>query len=180
MIIALLLILAALAWAGAELAMLAGGGVGIIDGTVATVALFLIGAGIFAARTEPGMARPGRVGIVMLAFAAFSYAMVMIIVLTSGTLGAIAAGEIGYGDIVLTPFYLLALLFLATGLAAFVVHFLRTGPRWLATVFAAAALAHVAQLVFPGAFGLAALAHASLALVLAYLGLRAFRRARAG
>ncbi|MCD7058332.1 hypothetical protein [Pelagibacterium xiamenense] len=179
MILALLLIVSTLGWAGAEAVMLASGGVGVADGTVATVALFLVGAGIFAARSEPGMARAGRVGIVMIAFAALSYGMVMIIVLTSGTLGAIAAGEIGYGDVVLTPFYLLALIFLEAGLIGFALHFRAApAPRWLAPAFAALAIAHAIRLIVPGAFVWHAVANAAVALLLAYLGLRALERRR--
>ncbi|WP_404401130.1 hypothetical protein [Pelagibacterium halotolerans] len=180
MILAPLLILSALGWAGAEIAMLATGGVGAVPGTVATLALFLLGAGIFAARSEPDMVRAGRVGIVMTAFAALSYGMVMIIVLTSGTLGAIAAGEIGYGDVVLTPFYLLALVFLEAGLIGFAVHFAKaaSAPRWLARGFAALAIAHAVRLFIPGVFWWHAAANIALALMLAYLGLRALDRVR--
>lgn len=178
MIHAVFLILSASALAGTELVMLATGGISVTTGWIATFAFFAVGGGVFAVRTEPGMARAGRVGIVMIAFAAASLAMVMIIVLSSGTLGALAAGEIGYGDIVLTPFYLLALIFLEAGLIAFTLHFAKQGPAWLAPAFGALALVHAARLVFPGVFPLHAAANVCLALMLVYLGLRALVRAR--
>lgn len=180
MILALFLILAALAWAGAELTMLVTGAMSVAAGWIMTVALFTIGAGVFAVRTEPAMARAGRVGIVMIAFAAASYAMVTIIILSSGTLGALATGEIGYGDIVLTPFYLLTLVFLLAGLIGFAVHFARakSGPVWLAPAFAVLVLVHGARLALPDVFALHAAANLGLALMLIYLGLRALGRAR--
>lgn len=180
MILAVFLILAAAVWGGAELTMLVTGTMSVAAGWITTVALFAIGGGVFAARTEPEMARAGRVGIVMIAFAAASYAMVTIIILSSGALGALATGEIGYGDIVLTPFYLLTLVFLEAGLIGFAMHFAKakSGPAWLAPAFVVLALVHGARLVLPDIFALHAVANFGLALMLIYLGLRALGRAR--
>lgn len=173
MVLSLLLIAGALGWLVAEAMALFSLGIGVADGTLGTVALFVLAAGIFALKDEPGMARPGRVGIVLVAFGALSFAMVLIITLTSGVLGAIANGEITYGAMVWTPFYLLALAFMVGGLAALGLHYRhRPGGMGLAIVFGVLGLAHLARAFAIEAFWLHRGAGLATALVLAALGLR--------
>ncbi|WP_196260240.1 hypothetical protein [Pelagibacterium limicola] len=170
-----LLIAGAGGWLVAEAFALAAGGIGVFDGTLGTIALCVLAAGIFALKNETGLARTGRVGIVLFSFGAMSFAMVLIITLTSGVLGAIAAGEITYGAMVWTPFYLLALAFMAGGLLALGLHYRdRPGMRPLAVVFGALALIHIARLVAYDTFWLHRAAGVATALTLAVIGIGKF------
>ncbi len=173
MILTLLLVAGALGWLAAETLALAAGGIGVVDGTIGTIALFMLAIGVFSFRTEPGMARAGRVGIVLSSFAAMSFAMVLIITLTSGVLGAIANGEITYGTMVWTPFYLLALAFAIGGLVALGLHY-RAQPNgvWLAAILGLLAFAHLSRMVAIDAFWLHRGAAMATAVVFAGLGLR--------
>lgn len=177
MVLFLLLIAGALGWAAAETMALLAGGIGVADGTLGTVALFVLAAGIFALRTEPGMDRPGRVGIVLVAFGAMCFAMVLIITLTSGVLGAIANGEITYGAMVWTPFYLLSLAFLVGGLAALGLHYrARPGGGMLAGALGGLAALHLLRAIFIESFGLHRGAAIATALLLAGIGIAKFRK----
>lgn len=172
MVLLILLIAGALGWLAAETMALLAGGIGVTDGTLGAIALFILAAGVFALRTETGMGRQGRVGIVLVAFAAMSFAMVLIITLTSGVLGAIAAGEITYGAMVWTPFYLLALAFMVGGLAALGLHYGAQGQRGLALILGVLALAHFSRALAIETFWLHRGAGIATALVLAALGAR--------
>lgn len=177
MIHALFLVAGALGWiAGEGLALR--DGITPANGTITTVALLLAGAGVWALRTEPGLGRAGRVGIVLVSFGALSLAMVMIITLTSGVLGVLAAGDMGYGDVVRTPFFILALAFLVGGLGAFALHYRRApgAAPWLAALFVALALLHTARIVHADLFALHGLANIALAALLAGLGTRLLLR----
>lgn len=154
------------------------GGVGVADGTLGTIGLFVLAAGIFTLRTEAGMGRAGRVGIVLVSFAAMSFAMVLIITLTSGVLGAIANGEITYGAIVWTPFYLLALAFIIGGLAALGIHYQAQGAWGLAVILGALALVHLSRAMAVEAFWLHRGAGIATALILAALGVRQLLKAK--
>jgi hypothetical protein len=173
MVLLVLLIAGALGWLIAETLALISGGIGIADGTLGTVALFCLAAGMFVLRTEPGMGRPGRVGIVLVSFAAMSFAMVLIITLTSGVLGAIANGEITYGAMVWTPFYLLALAFMVGGLVGLGLHYrAQAGGRVITIVFGLLTLAHLSRAFAIEAFWLHRGAGMATALVLAALGIK--------
>ncbi|WP_127143696.1 hypothetical protein [Pelagibacterium montanilacus] len=139
------LLAGAAGWIGARALALLAGGMTPTSETLGAIALALVAIGIFALRQVPGMARAGRVGIVMIAFAAISFSMVAIITLTAGVLGAIDRGEIGYGDIVLTPFYVLALVFMVAGLAGFALHYRANGPTWLGVGFAILTMVQAAR-----------------------------------
>lgn len=173
MVLLLLLIAGSAGWMAAEIMALAAGGIGVADGTLGTAALFVLAAGLFALRTEPDMGREGRVGIVLVSFGAMSFAMVLIITLTSGVLGAIANGEIGYGAMVWTPFYLLALAFMVGGLVALGLHYRRqAGGLTLATAFGLLAVLHLARALAVDSFALHRGAGVATALVFAVLGIR--------
>lgn len=180
MIFPLLLITGALFWLIGESLMLLEGGPGIVNGTLIGVALSIVAIGIWAFRDAIGMSRPGRSGIVLLCFGLVSLAMVQIIILTSGTLGALMSGEISYGDMVLTPFYLLAILFMVTGLGGFALHYRRDGsaPRWIALGFAALALVQFTRIFLPGAVPLHGIADIGVAVLLALLGVDLLRQRR--
>lgn len=175
----IVLIAGALSWVASDAIALVNNGVGVLDGTIGTIGLFMVAAGIFALRTEPGMARQGRVGIVLVSFAALSFAMVQIITLTSGVLGAIDNGEITYGAMVWTPFYLLALVFMIGGLIGLGLHFRTQGQTALAVAVGALAIAHLARIFAYEAFWLHTGAGVAMALMLVTLGLRRLRARKA-
>lgn len=175
MIVAAILLIGCALWALGEAIMLSSGQITVAGGTVATLGMVLAGCGVWTLKDLPGMARPGRVGIVLSAFGAFSFAMVMIIVLTSGVLGAMSAGTVGHADIVFTPFYLLALLFVVAGLIAFALHFSKApgAPAIAALVPAGLAVGHFLRLFVADL----AVYHETLAIALAlYLGWLGVRR----
>lgn len=173
MVLLLLLIAGSAGWMAAETMALVAGGIGVTDGTLGTVALFVFAAGIFALRTEPGMAREGRAGIVLVSFGAMSFAMVLIITLTSGVLGAIANGEITYGAMVWTPFYLLALAFMAGGLVSLGLHYRRqAGGTVLAAAFGLLAVLHLFRALAIDSIVLHRGAGIATALVFAVIGIR--------
>lgn len=173
MVLSLLLVIGALGWAISEAMALAAGGIGIADGWTGTIALFVVAAGIFTLRTEPGMAREGRVGIAMISFGAMCFAMVLIITLTSGVLGSIANGEITYGAMVWTPFYLLSLAFLISGLGALGLHYRRqSGGLVIAIALGALAIAHLCRVFAIESFWLHRGAGIATALVLCALGVK--------
>lgn len=182
MILSLLLIAGALGWGVAEAIALGASSIGVLDGVLGTVALFVLAGGVFALKDEPGMARPGRVGIVLTCFGALSFGMVLIIILTSGVLGAIAGGEITYGAMVWTPFYVLALLFLVGGLGGLALHYRQDRvTQAIAAACAVLALAHLARLFATEAFWFHRGTALATALLLAGLGVRrllARRRSR--
>jgi hypothetical protein len=172
MLLEILLIAGALGWLASEAMALINQVIGVLDGTIGTIALFVLAAGVFALRNETGMARAGRVGIVLVSFAALSFAMVLIITLTAGVLGALANGEITYGEIVWTPFYLLALVFMVGGLVGFGLHYRAQGQTILAVVFGLVALAHLARIFAYDSFWLHTGAGMVTALIFAFLGMR--------
>lgn len=171
MVLLLMLIAGSAGWMTAEAVALVAGGIGVADGTLGASALFVLAAGIFGLRTEPGMGRRGRVGIVLVAFGAMSFAMVLIITLTSGVLGAIASGEITYGAMVWTPFYLLALAFMAGGLVALGLHYRQQGAMALAAVFAVLAALHLVRVLAIDSFALHRGAGIATALTFALIGI---------
>lgn len=180
MIVAAILLFGCALWALGEAVMLTSGEITNLGGTLATMGMVAAGCGVWTLKDLPGMARPGRVGIALSAFGAFCFAMVMIIVLTSGVLGQMAAGAIGYADIVFTPFYLLALLFAVGGLIAFAIHFSKApgAPLTATVVPAALGLGHCARLFaadFPVYHQTLSIA---LALYLGWLGVRRIALAR--
>ncbi len=166
MIFALVLVLGSIGLAVSQTLVLSSGDITPFNGTVAILAWTAIAMGIWGAKDLPQMARPGRVGVVMICFAALSFGMVMIITLTSGTLGALQGGDIVYGDIVYTPFYVLALIFLVAGLAGFALHFLATGTHWLAAGCGILAIVHAGRLFIAEIIGFHASADLALALAL--------------
>ncbi|RDE09668.1 hypothetical protein [Pelagibacterium lacus] len=180
MILALVLIAGTLLWAGGEIAMLAAGGIMPTPGWIATLGLYVAGAGCFALKDLPAVARPGRVGIVLVAFGAISFATVMTIVLTSGLLGAMAEGAVGHAQMVYTPFYLLALVFMVAGLVALALHF-RAAPGPQGAFWGAALLAvlTLARLVFASLPLYHEAVSALVALYLLWLGVIALRRTTA-
>lgn len=123
MILALVLVVGCTLWAAGEAAMLLAGTIAVLPGWIATLGMYVAGGGLFALKDLPAMGRPGRVGIVLAAFGAFSFATVMTIVLTSGVLGAMAEGTLRHAEMVYTPFYLLAWAFTVAGLVGLAVHF---------------------------------------------------------
>ncbi|SDG20907.1 hypothetical protein [Pelagibacterium luteolum] len=116
-------------WAFGEIVMLSSGQAAAWAGWMATIGLYVAGAGMFALKDLPAMAKPGRVGIALSAFGAFSFATVYTIILTAGVLGAMADGTIAHAQMVYTPFYLLALAFAASGLVSLGLHFRALGDR---------------------------------------------------
>ncbi|WP_116652490.1 hypothetical protein [Pelagibacterium sediminicola] len=172
MVLLLMFIAGSAGWMTAEAVALVAGGIGVADGTLGAIALFVLAAGIFGLQTEPGMGRQGRVGIVLVAFGAMSFSMVLIITLTSGVLGAIASGEITYGAMVWTPFYLLALAFTAGGLVALGLHYRQQGATALAAVLGGLAALHLARALAIDAFALHRSAGIATALVFALIGIR--------
>lgn len=148
MILALLLIAGAGLWLAGDLIALGSGAIGVGDGWLTTLGMTLAGTGIWSFRHIAGHGRAGRVGIVLTSFGAFSFAMVMIITLTSGVLGAMEAGEFGYGAIAVTPFFLLALVFVFAGLVALAIHCARSGGSGK-PIAAALAVVAIFQLVRP-------------------------------
>ncbi len=175
MILAAILLAGCALWALGEAIMLTGAQITVVGGSVATVGMVLAGCGIWTLKDLPGMVKPGRVGIVLSAFGAFSFAMVMIIVLTSGVVGAMAEGTVGHADIVFTPFYLLALAFVVAGLLAFAIHFSKApgAPATAALVPGALAVGHTARIFVPDL----AVYHETLSIALAlYLGWLGVRR----
>ncbi len=172
MILSLVLLLGCAVWVLGELATLATGGIGTVWGSIAATGMSLSAIGVFALKDLPGMGKPGRVGIVLSAFGAFSFAMVLIILLSSGALDAMAEGAIGYGDVVYTPFYILALVFTVCGLAAFALHF-RAAPEAGPADFVVPALLAVgfaAELVLADLPAFHEILSAGFALYLAWLG----------
>jgi hypothetical protein len=181
MILAAILLLGCALWALGEAIMLASDQITVLGGTIVTVGMVLAGCSIWTLKDLPGMARPGRVGIVLSAFGAFSFAMVMIIVLTSGVLGAMADGAVRHADIVFTPFYLLALMFVVAGMTAFAIHF-KNAPG--VSVVAALVPAGLAAGHLIGLFAADMPAYhetlsVALALYLGWLGVRRVALARA-
>ncbi len=177
MILSALLLAGCLLWALGELILLVSGQITVLGGTIATLGLMSVSAGIFALKDLPGMQKPGRVGIVLTAFGALSFAMVMIIILTSGVLGAMAQGAVRHADMVFTPFYLLALAFLVSGLVALAIHF-RSRPdgRLWAALASGLAIVHLARLFGADAAALHEVAGFALAFYLGALGVKTLRR----
>lgn len=124
MILTVMLIAGTLLWAAGEAVALLNGTLQPADGWTACIGMLLAGAGVFALKDMPAMGKPGRVGIVLIAFGALTFSMVIIITLTSGTLGELTRGTLSYADIVFTPVYFLAVVFAAAGLFALARHFL--------------------------------------------------------
>lgn len=180
MILAAILLFGCALWALGEAIMLTGGQIAVIGGSVATLGMALAGAGIWTLKDLPGMAKPGRVGIVLNAFGAFCFSMVMIIVLTSGVLGALAEGQITHADIVFTPFYLLALVFVVAGLVAFAIHFRKApgAPVTAALAPAALAVGHFVRLFVPDLVAYHETLSIALALYLGWLGVHRVALAR--
>ncbi|WP_417579198.1 hypothetical protein [Pelagibacterium sp.] len=180
MILAALLLLGSALWALGEAIMLTGDQITVLGGTIATIGMTLAGASIWTLKDLPGMARPGRVGIALSAFGAFSFAMVVIIVLTSGVLGAMANGTIRHADIVFTPFYLLALVFVVAGMTAFAIHFKNApgAPLVAALVPAGLAMGHVIGLFAADVPAYHETLSVALALYLGWLGVRRVALAR--
>lgn len=175
MIVAAILLSGCVLWALGEAIMLTSGEITVVGGTIAAVGMALTGCGVWTLKDLPGMVRPGRVGIALSAFGAFSFAMVMIIVLTSGVLGEMRSGGVSYADIVFTPFYLLALLFVIAGLVAFALHFSKApgAPLSAALVPAGLAVGQAGRLLVADL----AVYHETLAIGLAlYLGWLGVRR----
>ncbi|WP_421953022.1 hypothetical protein [Pelagibacterium sp.] len=180
MILAVFLLVGCALWALGEAIMLTGDQITVVGGTIATVGMTLAGASIWTLKDLPGMARPGRVGIVLSAFGAFSFAMVMIIVLTSGVLGAMAEGAVRHADIVFTPFYLLALAFIVVGMSAFAIHF-KTAPgagAVAALVPAGLAAGHLIRVFIADVPAYHETLSVALALYLGWLGVRRIALAR--
>lgn len=180
MILAVTLLFGCVLWALGEAAMLTGGQVTVLSGTMVTVGMVLVGCGIWTLKDLPGMVKPGRVGIVLNAFGVFSFAMVMIIVLSSGVLYELQLGTVTFGDIVFTPFYLLALAFVIAGLVAFAIHFRVApgAPLTAALVPAALAVGHAARLFTPDLVAYHETLSIALALYLGWLGVRRIALAR--
>ena len=181
MILAVILLLGCALWALGEAIMLTGGQITVLGGTIATIGMTLAGASVWTLKDLPGMARPGRVGIALSAFGAFCFAMVMIIVLTSGVLGAIAEGAVEHSDIVFTPFYLLALVFIVAGMSAFALHFKNApgAPAIAALVPAGLAIGHFLRLFAADVPAYHETLSVGLALYLGWLGVRRIALARA-
>ena len=180
MIVAAILLAGCALWALGEAIMLTSGGITVTGGTLATLGMALAGCGIWTLKDLPGMARPGRVGIVLSAFGAFSFAMVMVIVLTSGVLAEMEADTIRYADIVYTPFFLLALVFIFAGLVAFAIHFSKApgAPASAALVPAGLAVGQMARLAFADLAAYHETLAIALALYLGWLGVRRVALAR--
>lgn len=180
MVLTILLIAGALSWLFGEVLMLLDGGPTVFNGTLLGVALCIVAIGIWGLKDAVGLSRPGRSGIVLVCFGVISLAMVQVILLTAGTLGALERGEISYGDIVLTPFYLLALLFMITGLASFAWHYRRQAApeRRLAPVFLALAALEVLRVVWPDTPYLHGIADMGVAALLVLLGASLIKRRR--
>ncbi|AEQ53231.1 hypothetical protein [Pelagibacterium halotolerans] len=180
MILAVILLVGCALWALGEAIMLTGDQITVLGGTIATIGMTLAGAGIWTLKDLPGMARSGRVGIALSAFGAFSFAMVMIIVLTSGVLGALADGAVHHADIVFTPFYLLALVFVVAGMTAFAIHFRSApgAPAVAALVPAGLAAGHLVRLFAADVPAYHETLSVALALYLGWLGVRRVALAR--
>lgn len=184
MILTLLLALAAILWIVGEAMGYMAGGIGVTDGWIACLGMTLAGISIWCLKDLPGMGRPGRVGIVLVAFGCFVFAMGNIIMLTSGTLGELAvtpadleAGKTSYMAVVFTPLYVLGLIFLVAGLFAFGLHFQAEGQMLVAGIFALLGLIHMARLPYALAVILDQRYHSVAALLLAaaLAGLAALR-----
>lgn len=176
MILLLILITGAVAWAFSEILVLIDGGPALLSGTFLGLALSLVAIGIWGLKDMVGLSRSGRSGIVLVCFGLVSFAMVQIIILTAGTLGALQRGEISFGDIVLTPFYLLALVFLVLGLGSFTAHFKKVAvPAFAAPIFALLAVSHAVRIFFPDSMPLHSLSDIGTALVLTALAIGALR-----
>lgn len=178
MILGLILLAGCALWAAGEAVMLAGGAISVGAGWTVTLGMTLAGSGIWALKDLPAMVKPGRVGIALSAFGAFSFAMVFIIILTGGVLGAMAQGEVRHAQMVFTPFYLLALAFVVSGLLAFALHFRRAPGAHLilAAIPAALALGHVLRLFLADVPAYHEALSMLLALYLGALGIARLRR----
>ena len=104
----------------------------------------------------------------------------MIIVLTSGVLGAMADGTVRHADIVFTPFYLLALVFIVAGMSAFAIHFKAApgAPAVAALVPAGLAAGHLMRLFAADMPAYHETLSVALALYLGWLGVRRIALAR--
>lgn len=156
MILNLVLLLGAVLWIAGEAMGFVAGGIGVADGWIACLGMTLAGAAIWCLKDLPDMGKPGRVGIVLVAFGCFVFAMGNIIMLTSGTLGELAAdpaaleaGGTSYMAVVFTPLYFLGLVFVVSGLFAFALHFSRArGELLVAVIFALLGLIHFIRLPY--------------------------------
>lgn len=156
---------AVLLGAGESLA-LAAGGIETLNGTLSTLGYLAVAAGIWALKSEPGLGRVGRVGVLMTAFgmAAFGTAMIL----------AMSAGIRFEADIATTPFVLMAAFFLIIGLGGLAAFFWRDPdyPNLMGVAFGVLAAAQFVSVFLPGAQWLRAgltLALAAAVLTLAIL-----------
>ena len=171
MILSYLLLLGAALWIIGDGMALAATSIGTTSGWIACLGLTLTGCTIWGLKDLPAMARAGRVGIAMTGFAGFTFAMVNIITLTGGVLGALERAEVSYDAVVLTPLYVMAIVFAISGAVGFALHFWKNpvSKPAIGAVFVALAILQFLRLAF--AQSLAFQFTASLALACAVMGL---------
>lgn len=171
MLYALALIVGSLLWAAGLLIGFSAGTIESTSMSLVAAGLFLVAIGVWAQKTDPMLNRAGRVGVVMVSFGSAAFATVALLLLN--------AGVVSEAEIALTPFYLMAVLFLVSGLVAFSVYFLRAaGQPALGVAFAALAVMHVSRPFFAGSDELHLLANLGLVTVLLVLAVSALKRTR--